>query len=174
MAAPTKVRLKDEHLRRWLAGDVSIRGLARELGVSDTAIRNRLKTAAIAKRLLALEQGTEKLTVTPRRKGPGKPSSSKTPSPAPAQSEPPELVRTEIRTGRHSHTSFESTGAGAGMRVGFGRSAADATAYTSWLDRVKVVRADPLPRHPVTGTAYDPDDPADVARVERLAEVLQP
>ncbi len=46
-------RITDDHLRRIAAGE-SKRAIAREIGFSDTALRKRLKTAAVMKRVTAL------------------------------------------------------------------------------------------------------------------------
>jgi len=113
VAAPGKFRLKDDHLRRWLAGDVSARGLARELGVSDTAVRNRLASSATAKRLSALQPTHENPAQTRPAPSKGNPISPKKPVAEALSSEgwaEPVVTRVKRHPGGVGDYSFAGAG----------------------------------------------------------------
>jgi hypothetical protein len=133
---PVSFKLTQEDLRRLVAEEVSRRGLAREKGVSDTAVRARLRTPAVAKRLLALqdalarpEDAPDTHTRTHESPSPGLPSheraSNPSPSTAPAEGQLVTVTRHAPRErGMVGSASFESHGRGP-MRVGWNRAGRD-------------------------------------------------
>jgi len=116
-------RISDDHLRRVLAGE-SKRAIAREIGFSDTALRKRLKSAVVAKRLRVMEEqaadpdegarATEKGSLTTPNSSRPNPSSRNTPPQTTAVEEAIVVREPPRASGGVGSYSFQGSGKGLG------------------------------------------------------------